>query len=163
MSTQSPEWIATARMLRRTGFGTTGRQVDAVVRSGWPTYLDAVLDADPEADPGARDTPMPKLVMPAYPGPTADVETLRDYATKLDDQMYNLSGWWLRRMAAVRQPIHEKLTLLWHNHFATSREKVPVRRARRSKGADRLDDHLRRRRWYWSCRRWGNVVRRRQI
>jgi uncharacterized protein (DUF1800 family) len=27
-------------------------------------------------------------------------------------------------MVAVQQPIHEKLTLLWHNHFATSAEKV---------------------------------------
>ena len=27
-------------------------------------------------------------------------------------------------MVAVHQPLHEKLTLLWHNHFATSAEKV---------------------------------------
>ena len=38
--------------------------------------------------------------------------------------MTELSDWWLRRMVAVQQPIHEKLTLLWHNHFATSAEKV---------------------------------------
>jgi uncharacterized protein (DUF1800 family) len=29
-------------------------------------------------------------------------------------------------MLAVQQPIHEKLTLLWHNHFATSAQKVRV-------------------------------------
>jgi len=29
-------------------------------------------------------------------------------------------------MVAVRQPVHEKLTLLWHNHFATSAQKVRV-------------------------------------
>jgi uncharacterized protein (DUF1800 family) len=29
-------------------------------------------------------------------------------------------------MAAVDEPIHEKLTLVWHNHFATSAMKVPV-------------------------------------
>jgi uncharacterized protein (DUF1800 family) len=40
--------------------------------------------------------------------------------------MTELSQWWLRRMTAVQQPIHEKLTLLWHNHFATSAEKVRV-------------------------------------
>ena len=27
-------------------------------------------------------------------------------------------------MVAVQQPVHEKLTLLWHNHFATSAQKV---------------------------------------
>lgn len=40
--------------------------------------------------------------------------------------MSQLSGWWLRRMVAVGQPIHEKLTLLWHNHFATSAQKVRI-------------------------------------
>jgi uncharacterized protein (DUF1800 family) len=29
-------------------------------------------------------------------------------------------------MAAVQQPIHEKLTLMWHNHFATSAQKVRI-------------------------------------
>jgi uncharacterized protein (DUF1800 family) len=38
--------------------------------------------------------------------------------------MAELSQWWLRRMVAAQQPIHEKLTLLWHNHFATSAQKV---------------------------------------
>ncbi len=38
--------------------------------------------------------------------------------------MRELTEWWLTRTAAVREPIHEKLTLLWHNHFATSARKV---------------------------------------
>src|ERR1700741_1480366 len=29
-------------------------------------------------------------------------------------------------MVALPQPVHEKLTLLWHNHFATSAQKVRV-------------------------------------
>jgi uncharacterized protein (DUF1800 family) len=40
--------------------------------------------------------------------------------------MTDLTSWWVRRMAAVREPVHEKLTLLWHNHFATSTQKVPA-------------------------------------
>ncbi len=42
----------------------------------------------------------------------------------MGEQLDTLSRWWLQRMVAVRQPIHEKLTLLWHNHFATSAAKV---------------------------------------
>ncbi|MFZ1164730.1 DUF1800 family protein [Mycobacterium sp.] len=38
--------------------------------------------------------------------------------------MSGLSEWWLRRMIAVQQPVHEKLTLLWHNHFATLAKKA---------------------------------------
>ncbi|MGI8667176.1 MAG: hypothetical protein ACR2N4_14310 [Jatrophihabitans sp.] len=34
MSTQSPAWLAAARIVRRTGFGATGPAVDAVVRGG---------------------------------------------------------------------------------------------------------------------------------
>ena len=57
----------TARVLRRTGFGTTGAQVDAVAAKNWSKYVDAALNADPEADPGARATPMPTL--PTLRGP----------------------------------------------------------------------------------------------
>ena len=124
MSTQSPEWIATARLLRRTGFGTTGPRVDAVVGKDWSTYLNLQLDADPEADPGARATPMPGYPpIPAYPN-RADKAAQDQWNKLIDDQMLELTKWWLRRMVAVHEPIHEKLTLVWHNHFATSAAKV---------------------------------------
>ncbi len=32
--------------------------------------------------------------------------------------------WWLDRMATVPRPLQERLTLFWHNHFATSMSKV---------------------------------------
>jgi hypothetical protein len=48
-------------MLHRAGFGVTGAEVDAVVARDWPSYVDAVLGADPDADPGAVATPMPSL------------------------------------------------------------------------------------------------------
>ena len=32
--------------------------------------------------------------------------------------------WWLDRMATVPRPLEERLTLFWHNHFATSMSKV---------------------------------------
>src|ERR1700738_1595857 len=44
------------RLPRRTGFGTTGPRVDAVVGKNWTEYPNRQLDSDPEADPGARDT-----------------------------------------------------------------------------------------------------------
>ena len=118
--TQSPTWIATARLLRRTGFGTTGTEVDAVVGQDWSTYLDAALAADPESDPGAVATPMPSVIMPTFPSPDASQAVNDAFMTGLLVQMGDLVSWWIRRMAAVQQPIHEKLTLLWHNHFATS-------------------------------------------
>jgi uncharacterized protein (DUF1800 family) len=124
MAGQSDGWITTARVLRRAGFGVTGPQVDAVAAKNWSRYVDAALGADPEADPGARATPMPTLPALRPPGKGAGVAARKEFNQRANEQLTELSDWWLRRMVAVHQPIHEKLTLLWHNHFATSGEKV---------------------------------------
>ncbi|MGB6206306.1 DUF1800 domain-containing protein [Mycobacterium sp.] len=126
MAGQSDRWITTARVLRRSGFGATGAQVDAVASQDWASYVDAALSADPNADPGAVATPMPTLPTLRRPGKGAAVADRKEFNRRLAEQMTELSQWWLRRMIAVQQPIHEKLTLLWHNHFATSAQKVRV-------------------------------------
>jgi uncharacterized protein (DUF1800 family) len=102
----------------------TGAQVDAVATKDWSSYVDAALSAQPEADPGAAKTPMPVFDPPKTPGKGAMTAARKQYNRELSEQMSALSNWWLRRMVAVQQPLHEKLTLLWHNHFATSAEKV---------------------------------------
>ncbi|MFE2997906.1 DUF1800 domain-containing protein [Nocardia sp. NPDC059246] len=119
---KSAEWMRTARVLRRTGFGATGSEIDAVPDVAG--YLRAALTADPEADPGARATPVPELVPPAPLGKGATTEARKQYQAQITGQLDTLTWWWLRRMAAVRAPVREKLTLLWHNHFATSATKV---------------------------------------
>jgi uncharacterized protein (DUF1800 family) len=126
MAGQSAQWITTARVLRRAGFGVTGTQVDAAVGQQWPAYVDAALAAHPDADPGAVATPLPSLTPLRPPGRGATPAARKQYHQELFAQESTLSGWWLRRMVAVRQPLHEKLTLLWHNHFATSAQKVRV-------------------------------------
>ncbi|MGZ4583037.1 MAG: DUF1800 domain-containing protein [Mycobacterium sp.] len=124
MPGQPAAWIATARVMRRAGFGATGPEVDAVVSRDWPRHVDTMLHADPDADPGAVATPMPALEPPHRPGKGATAAARKQYNQHLSEQQNMLSDWWLRRMAAVQQPVHEKLTLLWHNHFATSAQKV---------------------------------------
>ncbi|GAC1640726.1 MAG: DUF1800 domain-containing protein [Mycobacterium sp.] len=127
MPTQSPQWIAAARVLRRAGFGATGQQVDALSGTDMAFYLATALGSDPDADPGALATPMPDLPEPGpRPGKNASAAARKQYNHELADQMSGLSTWWLRRMTSVADPIHEKLTLLWHNHFATSAQKVRV-------------------------------------
>ncbi|WP_343601202.1 DUF1800 domain-containing protein [Mycobacterium sp.] len=123
---QPARWTATARALRRCGFGVTGARVDAMAGQDWAGYVGAALDADPDADAGAVATPMPTLPAPRGPGRNAAIAARKQYNRQLSEQMTELSRWWLRRMAAVDQPMHEKLTLLWHNHFATSAQKVQV-------------------------------------
>jgi uncharacterized protein (DUF1800 family) len=124
MPGQSAQWLATARVLRRAGFGVTGPEVDAVVTRDWPAYVDAMLGANPDADPRAVTTPMPALAESSPPGKGATPAARKQYNQQMSEQQGVLSDWWVRRMAAVQQPVHEKLTLLWHNHFATSAQKV---------------------------------------
>ncbi|MBS1717678.1 MAG: DUF1800 domain-containing protein [Armatimonadetes bacterium] len=33
-------------------------------------------------------------------------------------------GWWIARLVRTQRPLQERMTLFWHNHFATSAEKV---------------------------------------
>ncbi len=124
----SDEWSTAARLLRRVGFGTTGGpQVDALVRGDWSTYVRDALDADPEADAGgARNTPAPTFATLEPVGKkSATMAQRKQFRQALGEQKEQLSQWWIRRMLAVQNPIHEKkLTLLWHNHFATSAIKV---------------------------------------
>lgn len=123
MSGQSTHWQATARLLRRAGFGASGPQIDTVAGQDPSVYLDTVLSLDADRDPGAVATPRPMPVTPPTDWKTAaELKTLQD---ELTVQLHDLTTWWVRRMVAVEEPIHEKLTLLWHNHFATSATKVP--------------------------------------
>ena len=77
-------------------------------------------------------------------GPQAAVERLlagRAYATGVPDafedtshlladaavasgSIHRLKAWWIYRMLFSPDPLGERLTLLWHNHFATSNRKV---------------------------------------
>lgn len=121
---QSKEWMDTARLLRRAGFGTTGDAVDAALKVGRPaSYVTKALDFAQTRDRGLLATPPLGIETVENRGnPGSEVRLKR--AKKVAMQRKELTGWWLQRMTAVEQPIVEKLTLVWHNHFATSLEKV---------------------------------------
>ena len=108
------------------GFGATGRMVDAVAAQDPSAYVESALAADPDDDAGARATPMPVLAPPEPPSREAGAAVRKAYGRKRAAQRRTLSAWWINRMVTVDQPVHEKLTLLWHNHFATSAQKVHI-------------------------------------
>jgi uncharacterized protein (DUF1800 family) len=48
-----------------------------------------------------------------------------DFANKKGKvQIQGLISWWTTRLLVTRRPLQEKMVLFWHNHFATSAEKV---------------------------------------
>ena len=118
------DWAGTARLLRRTGFGTTGAAVDAALAGGATSYVTKLLARDPAADRGAVATPVPAFdrIEPAARSATKQQRAQRNQQVRT--QLAALTSWWVRRMVAVDQPFGEKLTFCWHNHFATATTKV---------------------------------------
>jgi uncharacterized protein (DUF1800 family) len=93
-------------LYRRAAFGATFAELEAGVKAG----PDAVLEQLFKGGPGLADF-------------DAEMEPLaRTIAGANNGQQ--LRAWWLARMLYTPHPLQEKLTLFWHNHFATSNSKV---------------------------------------
>jgi uncharacterized protein (DUF1800 family) len=52
-----------------------------------------------------------------------DIERFRN-AKNNNINAQQVAVWWAARMLVTQRPLQEKMTLFWHNHFATSGEKV---------------------------------------
>lgn len=129
MNGMDSRWAEAARLVRRTGFGATGSEVDAALREGTDKYVARILAADPSADPGAKKTPapsFPRVPMRGMGMGKPDDAAKKERRTKLREQGQQLTLWWLGRMAAAQQPFGEKAPFVWHSHFATSLKKVKV-------------------------------------
>jgi uncharacterized protein (DUF1800 family) len=115
-------WIETARVVRRAGFGASGRDVDALTGGDVAGWIGAGLAGDPDADLGA--VPVPQFEpLPRLPR-NASMADRKQADTRRNTQNAQLVAWWVKRMVSVRNPVREKLTLVWHNHFAASLAKV---------------------------------------
>jgi uncharacterized protein (DUF1800 family) len=91
---------------RRAGFAATWKELQRDLKDGPGKTIDRLLKG--RAREGVPDT-------------------FRTVATQLADRTGDparLKAWWLYRMLHGPDPLGERLTLLWHNHFATSNEKV---------------------------------------
>src|SRR5262245_10432210 len=107
-------------LYRRAGFGATAAELDAGLADGYEKTLDLILEGRPESDDftGTSEFMAGERSMPS------------------GAPQGRLSAWWLDRMLKTAHPLREKMTLFWHNHFATSNEKV--RNARYMLGQYRL-------------------------
>ena len=51
-------------------------------------------------------------------------EAIQDEQKLNNERTFELRDWWFREMLNTPSPLTEKMTLFWHNHFATSQQKV---------------------------------------
>jgi hypothetical protein len=97
------------RLMWRAGFGATSAEARRWARRGRRATIDRVVDGPPG---GAR-----------LRGPAPHVEGRRlDPRNEWGDDVL----WWLDRMVRSTHPLQEKLTLFWHDHFATTDQETPL-------------------------------------
>jgi uncharacterized protein (DUF1800 family) len=122
-----PERRDVAHLLRRAGFGGSVTEIDALAALGYEGAVDALVAP---LTSGAADPPADAITAPTFD--TAGYRAARDgtpeekraAAVQARTERRELVLWSIRRMTATSQPLREKLTFLWHDHFATSIEKV---------------------------------------
>jgi uncharacterized protein (DUF1800 family) len=100
-------------LLRRAGFGASREQLVPYLRRGLTHSVDLLLDYE-----GIEDTVDGFIGTPGYAGVTAQGGFTPNTSVAHARQR------WLFRMIHTRRPLQEKMTLFWHNHFATAYSKV---------------------------------------
>ena len=76
-----------------------------------------------QPDAGADRYPPPAIAPTAYGDLESSAER-RARAAERREKRRSVTLWWLERMIAAESPLREKLTWVWHGHFATSIDTV---------------------------------------
>jgi uncharacterized protein (DUF1800 family) len=115
-----------AHLARRAGFGLHADDLDRLAADGYEAAVDRVVGGLRVPDPAADAVVAPSFdtVRLRAAAESADEEVRTAAQDALREQQRLLVRWWLERMVAAAEPWHEKLTFLWHDHFATSLTKV---------------------------------------
>jgi uncharacterized protein (DUF1800 family) len=109
-----------AHLHRRAGFGATPSELAASVALGYDGAVAAMLD---RSAPDAADA----IAVPNVPLNDSQVETVEERKARQKARKQgreDITMWWLQRMVVSDKPLREKLTWFWHDHFATSSDKV---------------------------------------
>ncbi len=101
---------AAAHLMRRAGFSGSLEAVDGVANGGFEAALDLLIDYE-KVDDSAMEA---ALAAKAYPL----VRTNQNGQQVADGGA--LQRWWMFRILNSRRQLLEKMTLFWHDHFATS-------------------------------------------
>jgi uncharacterized protein (DUF1800 family) len=98
-----------AHLMRRAAFGARPDEIDNLLKDGFETVVDRLLNYDeiPES-PAVPLTPITR-------DGTFNIRLL---------EIENTVSWWLQVMIQTRRPLRERMVIFWHDHFATAVNKV---------------------------------------
>jgi uncharacterized protein (DUF1800 family) len=119
------EWTTTevVHLLKRTMFGVTVNDLNYFLSKSMSDAVDELLT--PTAVPAT--VPLNSYSSNGYTDPTGVaawdtwINTGIDYpdSEMNTNRLDSLKCWWIGQLLNEKRSIHEKLTLFWHNHFAT--------------------------------------------
>ena len=101
-------------LYRRAAFGGSWPQIQAAVKAGPEAAVEKLLTGGAGL---AEFDQILDAVAPGQPSPSPRRGVQGEGGIDLE-------GWWLHRMVLTPYPLQERMTLFWHNHFATSVAKV---------------------------------------
>lgn len=103
-----------AHLRRRAGFAATWEDLQRDLKEGPKAAVDRLLEGK------ARTAGVPE-----------NFDRIASTLGETADEPGRLKAWWVYRMLFGPDPLRERMVLLWHNHFATSIDKVDRRLVRR--------------------------------
>jgi len=111
-------------LLNRVGFGATDAEIRAYAGLARTQAVERILQEtrrEPTMKPPAfvETAPLPFYKLRQMSAEERQAQVRRNIELGLE-----LREWWMREMLATPSPLTEKMTLFWHNHFATSQQKV---------------------------------------
>ena len=111
-------------LLVRTGFAPTQAEVDKIVGQNAQR---AVADMVAAAAANKSKYAAPDFASQPPPTPYKLLNSKDEQQAQRQQQLregVNMKAWWMREMLESPTPLAERMTLFWHNHFATSQQKV---------------------------------------
>jgi uncharacterized protein (DUF1800 family) len=117
-------------LLSRTTFGATPAEIRAVEALDYATAVDRLLSARPTgatipAPTWVSESPaeLRQAQNAALEKKGVDGKPLK-IVRPAQEQARELRNWWVEEMLVTDQPLVERMTLFWHNHFTSSLDKV---------------------------------------
>lgn len=115
---------AARHLLNRTGFAATDGEIRTFAALSRAEAADRLLEAirlEAAQKPPAWVNEAP--IAPARLQAMTQEERMAELRRNVE-HAFELREWWFREMLTTASPLTEKMTLFWHNHFATSQQKV---------------------------------------
>jgi len=117
-------------LLNRAGFGGTWDDIDFLVQLGLEKAVQHLVHPNKEnwEEPSWTDNPINFRSQDSMQMRMQRTNLTREQRQILRNvyrqRVRNLQYWWIDRMSKTKAPLKEKMTLFWHDHFATSARKV---------------------------------------